>query len=924
MKRYGQQAGIYSLNKGWKFIEQDFSVLPIDRSHSQVYAYAKAGTTGGPASPIFNDEAWETVELPHDWVNAKPITPDGAANFGYKNRGIGWYRIKFHLKEEDRGKQILLEFEGMSSDAEIYCNGQLVKRNFSGYASFSVDITDMTNYGDVPNLIAVRINASKWEGWWYEGAGIYRNVWLIKKEPVHIAYNGVFIKPEKKEEDRWNLQAYITLENSLGVKQRYCLETKILDPDGACLDTMKTEGVLEGYETEEVLQAMDVISPQIWDIDRPFLYTAVTSVRYEGETKDYLKTSFGFRTIRMDADTGFWLNETNIKLKGFCNHQDHAGVGVAVPYAIKEYRMQLIKGTGANACRLAHNPDPEILDICDRLGLLVMDENRTFSTEEGNMDVISNWIKTSRNHPSVIFYSIFNEEPLQGAEKGRKLAERIQAQVKKLDSSRYVLGAFNGGYLEKEGAASVLDVTGINYGINRYDEFHRLFPKTPAVGSETSSAFMVRGEYSTDYSRHVIGNYDEEAAPWGATIRDTWKAVNERPFIAGSFVWTGFDYGGEPSPFEWPSVSSFFGVFDRCGFKKDAYYLYKAFWSGKPVLHILPHWNHPGKEGQPIKVAVFTNCEEVEIRLNGRKVARLNCDPYDMAECEILYEKGVLEAVGYQNGKEMAVTRRITSSGYTRLKLEVSKRELKNDGKDAVAVNVYAVDADGQKDVGADDMVVFHVLNGTVLGVGNGNPNSHEADYAKERKMFHGCVQAIVKNNGAEDVCVRVETARGVTSSIVIPVTKTDAIEDMEPVMEQIVVGWKMYKELSDEFPQLDFSVTEHDMNSFEPVEFEGRLQAAFKDQYGKYGIYRVMPNLEKGSKYFYFEEIVGDVWIYVDDQRALQRVGGEEGRVILEIPEEMEGKHLITVVIQNVRKNWSAAGIAKPVFLVRNKRENK
>ena len=316
--------------------------------------------------------------------------------------------------------------------------------------------------------------------------------------------------------------------------------------------------------------------------------------------------------------------------------------------------------------------------------------------------------------------------------------------------------------------------------------------------------------------------------------------------------------------------------------------------------------------------------EEVEIRLNGRKVARLNCDPYDMAECEILYEKGVLEAVGYQNGKEMAVTRRITSSGYTRLKLEVSKRELKNDGKDAVAVNVYAVDADGQKDVGADDMVVFHVLNGTVLGVGNGNPNSHEADYAKERKMFHGCVQAIVKNNGAEDVCVRVETARGVTSSIVIPVTKTDAIEDMEPVMEQIVVGWKMYKELSDEFPQLDFSVTEHDMNSFEPVEFEGRLQAAFKDQYGKYGIYRVMPNLEKGSKYFYFEEIVGDVWIYVDDQRALQRVGGEEGRVILEIPEEMEGKHLITVVIQNVRKNWSAAGIAKPVFLVRNKRENK
>mgnify|MGYP003373461968 FL=1 len=275
MKRYGQQAGIYSLNKGWKFIEQDFSVLPIDRSHSQVYAYAKAGTTGGPASPIFNDEAWETVELPHDWVNAKPITPDGAANFGYKNRGIGWYRIKFHLKEEDRGKQILLEFEGMSSDAEIYCNGQLVKRNFSGYASFSVDITDMTNYGDVPNLIAVRINASKWEGWWYEGAGIYRNVWLIKKEPVHIAYNGVFIKPEKKEEDRWNLQAYITLENSLGVKQRYCLETKILDPDGACLDTMKTEGVLEGYETEEVLQAMDVISPQIWDIDRPFLYTAV-------------------------------------------------------------------------------------------------------------------------------------------------------------------------------------------------------------------------------------------------------------------------------------------------------------------------------------------------------------------------------------------------------------------------------------------------------------------------------------------------------------------------------------------------------------------------------------------------------------------------------------------------------------------------
>ena len=786
MKHLQNQPGIYCLNEGWRFMEDNSSVLPDSGNRSAIYDFAKGGAAGGPAGPMFDDSHWEQVHLPHDWVAKKNFDEKECLNFAYKNRGEGWYRLKFKLEEADREKQILLEFEGMSRDAEIYINGMLMKRNFSGYNSFPVDITDMAHFGIVPNVLAVHIDASKWEGWWYEGAGIYRHVWLVKKSPVHIAYNGTWVKPQKREGDRWSIELETCLENSFEFDSDVTVRTTIAAPDKASVAAAETASEVKGFGTSSVKQILEVENPGLWSLQSPQLYEALTEVVCGGQVVDYLRTPFGFRTIQMDADTGFWLNGENIKLKGFCNHQDHAGVGVAVPYAIKEYRIQLLKSIGANAYRCAHNPDPEILEICDRMGMLVMNENRTFSSEATNLLEIKELVRNSRNHPSVILYSVFNEEPLQGTGKGRRIAGRLQAAVKSMDDTRPVLGAFNGGFMEEGGAATILDVTGINYAVGSYDAFHAKYPHTPALGSETASAFMVRGEYETDMEKHVISNFDDRKADWGSTVRDAWEAINERHFMAGAFVWTGFDYGGEPTPFQWPSVSTFFGTFDRCGFRKDACYLYEAFWKQESIVHLLPHWTLQVEPGTPVYVMAFTNCQEVELILNGKVLFRKQCDKYRQVSFEVPYEPGVLKAVGYRDGKRVAEDKQVTAKNVGSLKLEVSKKSMTADGRDAVAVNVYAVDKYGILVPDADNLISFQVEGGgKILGVGNGNPNSHEPEIASYRRLFHGCAQVIVGNAGEEDVKVTAYGEGIEPAAVKIPVVWEETIPYLKAVREQ-------------------------------------------------------------------------------------------------------------------------------------------
>lgn len=922
MKKYGEQAGLFCMNRGWKFIEQDFSVLPKGRNHDDIYSYAKGGAQKGPAEEGFDDSAWENVELPHDWVARKSAVETGSPNQGYKERGIGWYRMRFGLEEEDRKKQILLEFEGMSAEAQIYINGMLMKRSYSGYNSFTVDMTDMAHFGVLPNTIAVRIDASAWEGWWYEGAGIYRNVWLVKKSALHVGYQGIYILPEKNGEDNWKVNITAELENSFEYTKKAVIRHVILDESGNIVASAEAQATVQGFARRQVETGVAVHTPKLWDVEQPHLYRVETVLGYDGGEQDDQIHSFGFRTIELCADTGFWLNGRNIKLKGFCCHQDHAGVGVAVPYNVKEYRVRKLLELGANAYRCAHNPDPEILEICDRLGMMVMEENRTFSSAADNLEEVKGIVKNARNHPSVILYSVFNEEPLQGTGKGRRMAGRLQAAVKEMDTTRPVLGAFNGGYLDDEGAATILDVVGINYNPQRYDDFHAKYPGTPLLGSETASAFMVRGEYETDKMYNIIDDYDSECAPWGTTVRDTWRYVNERAFVAGSFVWTGFDYRGEPTPFEWPSVATFFGTYDSCGFEKDACYLYKAFWTEEPMVHIASPWCDRRSTGKEIKAQVYSNCDWVQLYVNGELAKEQAVDPYEQTTFTLSCEEGELRAVGIRNGRKAAEDVQRTAGAARTLHIEPVCPELKSGGMDTVIVNLTVTDGEETVLPDFDGRIHFTVENGHILGVGNGNPNSHEPDVAAYCRAFHGRAQAIIKPDGNENVptetvLIHAELENGIKADLAIPVKSVEEIPYIQPLDEQIVNGWRLYHKITKERPDPDLKTRHNDMNSFEPVTFSGHMLPELANKPGCYAMYRTSYDLQdKGQeRRLHFCYIEGYVWIYINGQIVEERTDRFGGDMTIDIPAEITGVQEITVIVQNANEEYPQAGITSPVF---------
>ena len=610
MKISENQSGVYCLNRNWKFKEvTDILTYPEkDTAHNEVYSATKGGHARGPVSATFDTQGWEDVTLPHDWVTKKPFDKNQSSSGGYKERGVAWYRHSFKLDDTDRKKQILLEYEGMSAEAVVYVNGFVIERSYSGYTPFFADITHIANFGLTPNIIAIYIDARGKEGWWYEGAGIYRPIWLVKKPPVHFAYDGIFVKPQKTD-DKWRIDIQAEIENSFKDDSDCVIQININNPDGECIASKTINKYIKGF-SDDIIKETIILenNPELWDIENPCLYTATFIL-----DNDYIKIPFGFRTIRFCSKTGFYLNEKPLKLLGMCNHQDHAGVGVAVPYAIKEWRVKLLKDMGANAYRCAHNTDPDILDICDRLGMLVMEENRTFSPSRDAVRNIELMVRHSRNHPSVIMYSLFNEEPTAGTYKGHLISAKLKQAILRHDDTRPTTCAMNGGYMEETGATDIVDVAGINYHPQAYAQFHEKFPDKPLIGSETTSSFSTRSEWKTNYDKNTIAGHDESCASWSNHVRTAWKYVATQDFVAGTFVWTGFDYRGEPTPCPWPSVSSFFGTFDSCGFEKDPVNLYRAYWKKTPIVHIAAHWNIPVNEGEEVRVRVFTNCEVIKL-----------------------------------------------------------------------------------------------------------------------------------------------------------------------------------------------------------------------------------------------------------------------------------------------------------------------
>jgi len=737
-----------SLDRGWLFHEGDIP-FPLIIGHQASYNNAKAGSSSGAASPEYDDSSWKHVNLPHDWAVEQPFDENANIAQGYRQRGIGWYRRHFRLDPADHGKHLEIQLDGVATHSTIWINGVLSARNWSGYNSIYIDITPIAKFGSELNVISVRVDANAMEGWWYEGAGIYRHTWLVKRSPLHIVTDGVFANPVKNEDASWAVPIETTLYTTELKASTVEVESTLIDPDGKAVTSGHTEATVQPLEESIAKFSLTVNSPRLWSVDQPTLYTVRTVVKRDSVVLDEVTIRNGFRTIRFDPDRGFFLNDQPMKLLGTANHQDHAGVGVAVPDSLWDFRIRRLKEMGSNAYRCAHNaPAAEFLDAADRLGMLVMDENRNFGSSPEHLRQLDWLVRRDRNHPSVIMWSVFNEEPSQGTEMGYELVRRMSASVKQLDTTRPVTAAQSGDVLNPINASQSADVAGFNYVYRDFDQYHKANPARAIFSSEDTSTVMTRDQYITDKKAMILDSYDDQVEPWGLSHRDAWKQVDERQFVFGTMVWTGFDYRGEPQPLSWPAAGSSFGIMDLCGFPKAAYWIHQAQWiKGRPILHVIPHWNWAGSEGKPIKVMVATNADRVALFLNGKPAGEKPVDKYQMVTFDVPYESGTLEARASNGSKEEARFDVETTGAPAAIRLIPDRDKLNGEGNDAQPVTVEIIDAKGRVVPTADLPVTFSVIGpATIIGLNNGDPTNHEPEKGNQHSTYRGLAQIIVQS----------------------------------------------------------------------------------------------------------------------------------------------------------------------------------
>lgn len=858
-----------SLDRGWLFHQGDIVQPPIV-GHEESYGNAKAGSAGGAAGNEYDDSDWRRLDLPHDWAVEGPFDPKANVAQGYRPRGIGWYRRYLKVDAADRGKHFELQFDAIATHATVWVNGNVVNRNWSGYNASYIDITPYLRYGDAMNTIAIRVDAEAMEGWWYEGAGIYRHSWLVKRSPLHVMTDGVHATPRLVKDKQWSIPVAVTLNNSGKTAGDAIVEVTVYDPAGKQV-AQRTAPARVGVLANSVVQLpLTINDPALWSIEKTNLYRVTTRVLQAGKAVDETTLHTGFRTIRFDAAQGFFLNGVHVKLQGVCIHQDHAGVGVAVPDSVWEYRLRRLKELGVNAIRFSHNaPAAEVLDMVDRMGFVVMDENRNFNPSPDYMKQLEWMVKRDRHHPGVVLWSVFNEEPVQATEVGYEMVRRMSAAVKALDDTRPVTAAMNGGFLTELNVSHAVDVVGANYQVPDYDKYHKAYPNKPFTSSEDTSAFMTRGEYKTVKEKNLIASYDDDAAQWGNTHRDAWQAIDTRPFVAGGFVWTGFDYRGEPTPNEWPSVSSVFGIMDLNGFAKTAYYIHQVQWiKDKPLIHIAPHWNW--QQGENVRVMVMANVERIKLLLNGRELGEQKVDPYRMNNFNVAFEPGKLEAIGYKGGKEVVRTAVETTGAPVKLELLPDRAQLAGDGHDAMPITVRALDAQGRAVPLADNEVTFAVTGGgRSIGHGNGDPNSHEDEKGATRRLFNGLAQLIVQTNyGSKDAITINATAAGLqAASVTIPVQQVAPIPYVEPADAPLtfVRSWRIAPD-GDARPDPNQKLASFDMNTWGWGSPPMRAAAG-----SKYHLYRASftprKNLANGTGRIRFAAIKGKAEIWLNGQ---------------------------------------------------------
>ena len=759
------------LDKGWKFAfgnaadpKKDFG---CGTEYFNYLTKASSIHNEGPYTHKFDDKEWQEVQIPHDWVTTLPYAQKASHSHGYKTVGwkypetsVGWYRKLFTIPNDDLGKRLMLRFDGIFRNARVWFNGFYMGTEPSGYATQIYDITPYIKYGE-DNLICVRADASLEEGWFYEGGGIYRDVWLEKSAEVSIAPFGTFVRAELKlPYTEAKLQIETEVNNS-SLKAQTCeVSHRLLDAEGKEIAKSTVESLrLKSKETVTCLQSIAVDQPHLWSTTDPYLYQVETTITQAGRVVDVYTTTTGIRDIAFDAERGFILNGNPLKLKGVNMHQDHAGVGAAIPDALQAWRIKQLKKFGCNAYRASHNPmTPAVLDICDREGILVIDENRLMGINEEHLRLLERMIKRDRNHPSIILWSDGNEEwGLENTIQGTRLAEAMREYTRLFDPSRPSTVANAGGTELIKG----LDVVGFNYIVqNDVDNRKKANPSWKIVGTEETSGCGTRGWYfnSPDYpGRMVSMNRDTTHHHVENVIERGWKFYAERPWAAGLFYWTGFDYRGEPNPLEYPAHESEFGILDYCGFPKDEAFYLKSWWTSEPVLHVFPHWNLQGHEGEEVELWAYSNCDEVELTVNGKKLGRQAMPANGHLKWKATYQPGKVVAVGYKNGKRILTQTIETTKPAYKIVLKADRQVIAADGRDLSVVTVEVQDQKGRVVPDACPMLQFQLVgDGRILGAGNGDPMYPGADHPKEKDChqfsipaFNGLAQIIIQGSDA-------------------------------------------------------------------------------------------------------------------------------------------------------------------------------
>ena len=757
-----------SLNKDWCFFRGDIDLsVPLNKG-AVVYQSKTVRKLMGPAAYHYDDsekgyrdalhelrdEGWRNVDLPHDYiVDQEPQTGRNAQKgfFDYTN---AWYRKHFSLEGENaQGKRICLQFDGIAHEAVVYLNGVLVKRNFAFATSFEVDISDFVFF-DKENVIAVYVNGKEHDGWWYAGAGIYRDVRLVITEPISIDLYGVYAPARKKMDGTWVVEFETTVRNDGYEDAWVSVRSVIMDKHGQEIAQAQTSETLYSRDKMVLKYTASVKDPVLWEPDCPELYMVWTDLRQDDQIIDVSEIRIGFRTVTADAENGLLINGKKTFINGVNCHQDFSLTGLAVPDNIIRYKLELLKQMGTNGYRTSHYPHSiATMDMLDEMGFLVVDETRRFESTEEGMAQLEFLIKRDRNHPGVIFWSTGNEEPNHITDVGRRIHKAMVSKIRSLDPDRLILCAENFDP-ERSTVFADCDVIGINYNLHTYDAVHGQYPDKAILATECCSTdttrdwYLVKEPKSAPDSGRRSWSMDHDRSAKYPGRAYSWSFLRQCPWVIGGYQWCGIDYRGEA---QWPAIGSRSGAIDMFLQKKSPFYLNRSFWTQEPMVHIAPHWNWNGLEGEPVEVHIYTNCDSVELLLNGESLGSREVQPYSYAVWEIPYTPGKLEAIGIRNGQAVCRDERKTTKAPTQLCL-IPENSARKDTEDLLLFTCVCLDDDGLEVPDASPMVSFAAEGGFVIATGSDNCD-HNRVSCKQRKMYAGRITVAVRpETGAEMV----------------------------------------------------------------------------------------------------------------------------------------------------------------------------